>query len=171
LMSEYAATGSWSRFGPYSLLAHLHRCDGSSHVFGDAEEIAPPVRTISPATPAAPALNAARPFPRPRTKKASDRYDTGQGLLSLHRSCPVVAYSLPLGLYPMAWAMYQLVLRSRMTFNPSLGWRTKVGSGLGASLVASLTRKCWTMVARTRGPSMRANCVPMQMRGPPPKGK
>jgi len=32
--------------------------------------------------------------------------DTGQGLLSFHRSCPVAAYSLPLGLYPMAWAMY-----------------------------------------------------------------
>src|SRR5215467_7957856 len=41
--------------------------------------------------------------PTPTVKESPRPYDTGQALLSLHRSCPDVAYTLPLGLYPMAW--------------------------------------------------------------------
>ena len=68
----------------------------------------PIAATISPATPAASAPNAARPSPhppRPPKQKSPGLRDTGPGLLSFHRSCIVVAYTLPFGLYRIACAM------------------------------------------------------------------
>ncbi len=62
-------------------------------------------------------------------------------------------------------------LLSAIIFNPCAGRRVIDGSGSTMASGASRSRYFRAMVASTSAASIRAKLLPMQILGPPPKGK